>query len=47
VTFSQSPEKRIGESIFTEVGKDLIIDFERGEVGWWSGLAGGLQSLQI
>jgi hypothetical protein len=33
MAFSQSPKERVGESIFAEIGKDLIVDFERGKVG--------------
>ena len=33
VTFRKSPEKGIGKCIFTEVSKDLIVDFEGRKVG--------------
>jgi hypothetical protein len=34
VSFSKSPEECIGQSIFAEVGKDLVVNFEGGEVGY-------------
>jgi hypothetical protein len=33
VAFSQSPEERVGKSIFTEVSKYLVVNLESGEVG--------------
>lgn len=33
VTFGKSPVKGVGQSVFTEVGKDLLIKLESGEVG--------------
>lgn len=33
VTLGQSPEERVREGVFAEVGKKLFIDLEGGEVG--------------
>jgi hypothetical protein len=33
VTLSQRPEERVGESVLAEVGENLVLDLERGEVG--------------
>lgn len=33
MTFSQSPEKRVRQSVFFHIYKDLIINFKSGEVG--------------
>lgn len=32
VAFSEGPIERVGQCVFTQIGEDLIIDFERGEV---------------
>jgi hypothetical protein len=34
VSFSECPEDSVGQSIFAEVGKDFVIDFEGSEVGY-------------
>jgi len=34
MTFSQSPEKRIGQSIFPEVGKNFTLDFESRKISF-------------
>jgi len=39
VAFSESPEKSIGQGIFTKVGKDLVINLESREVGYSMRLA--------
>jgi hypothetical protein len=33
VSFSECPEESVGQSIFAEVAKDFVIDFESREVG--------------
>ena len=33
VSFSQSPIEGVGESIFSQVDEDGLIDFEGGEIG--------------
>ena len=34
MSLSHSPEQAVGKGIFTEVGQNIITDFEGGDVGW-------------
>lgn len=34
MAFSHSPEQAVGKSIFTEVGKSLVVNLEGGDVGF-------------
>jgi len=33
MAFSESPEEGVGQGVFTEVGKNFVIDLEGGEIG--------------
>lgn len=47
VTFSESPEERVGQSVFAHVGKNLIVNLESREVGFSITLASILNSLYL
>ena len=34
VAFSERPEERVGEGVLAHVGKDSVVDFEGGEIGY-------------